>query len=397
MLRISHSTKSLAVNQFWRAFSTTKAPEIQVDNIVIGAGVVGLAIGEKLTRERPNETTFVVEKNVRIGEETSARNSEVIHAGLYYPEDSLKTKLCIQGNRKLYKLFERVDIPYCKLGKWVVAQNQEQHHYLQGLHEKAQRLGIETYFIDQAQALAQEPHIQLHSALVSPSTGIIDSHHFMAYLERKISDVGDVALCTQVTSISKPSKDGFVVELSTPTESTTVLAKRVFNSGGLHADKVSNMLPLAKPYKLHYARGHYYAYNAPLKVNHLIYPCPEKNLAGLGTHLTLDIAGGIKFGPDVQYIDDPYDYSVPDNEEKKEAFVNAIHSYLPSLKKDKLHADYSGIRPKLAGPGEPFQDFIIKEESDSGHDNFFTLIGIESPGLTSSLAIADHVYSMIRS
>lgn len=274
----------------------------------------------------------------------SARNSEVIHAGLYYPEDSLKTKLCIQGNRMLYKLFETVDIPHRKLGKWVVAQNQEQHEYLQGLHEKASRLGIETYFIDQAQAQAQEPDIKLHSALVSPSTGIIDSHHFMAYLEQKISDEGgDVALCTAVQSIS-PNNDGFVLELATPNETTTVLAKRVFNSGGLHADKVSNMLPLAKQYKLHYARGHYYAYNAPLKVNHLIYPCPEKNLAGLGTHLTLDMAGGIKFGPDVQYIDDPYDYSVPDDEGKKEAFVHAIHSYLPSLNKDKLHADYSGIR-----------------------------------------------------
>ncbi|CEP12058.1 hypothetical protein [Parasitella parasitica] len=397
MQKISRLGKLAALCAPGRAFSTRRTPELVVDNIVIGAGVVGLAIGEKLTRERPHETTVVVEKNVRIGEETSARNSEVIHAGLYYPEDSLKTKLCIQGNRRLYKLFETVDIPHRKLGKWIVAQNQEQHHYLQSLHEKAHRLGVETYFIDQKQAQAQEPHIKLHSALVSPFTGIIDSHHFMDYLEQQISLVGDVALCTAVKSISKPSKDGFVLELATPNETTSVLAKRVFNAGGLHADKVSNMLPLATPYKLYYARGHYYAYNAPLQVDHLIYPCPEKNLAGLGTHLTLDMAGGIKFGPDVQYIDDPYDYSVPDDEQKKEAFVDAIQSYLPCLNKDKLHADYSGIRPKLAGPGEPFQDFIIKEESDSGHDNFFTLIGIESPGLTSSLAIADHVYSMIRS
>ncbi|KAI8639200.1 FAD dependent oxidoreductase [Parasitella parasitica] len=344
MQRIYRLAKPAALCAPWRAFSTIRTPELEVDNIVIGAGVVGLAIGEKLTRERPNETTFVVEKNVRIGEETSARNSEVIHAGLYYPENSLKTKLCIQGNRMLYKLFETVDIPHRKLGKWIVAQNQEQHCYLQGVHDKARRLGIETYFIDQKQARAQEPHIRLHSALVSPSTGIIDSHHFLSYLEQKISLVGNVALCTAVKSISKASRDGFVLELATPSETTTVLARRVFNAGGLHADKVSNMLPLARPHRLYYARGHYYAYNAPLQVNHLIYPCPEKNLAGLGTHLTLDMAGGIKFGPDVQYIDNPYDYSVPDDDQKKEAFVDAINSYLPCLSKDKLHADYSGIR-----------------------------------------------------
>lgn len=266
----------------------------------------------------------------------------MIHAGLYYPEDSLKTKLCIQGNRMLYKLLNQTDIPYRRLGKWIVAQDKDQHDYLQTLHTKANRLGVETYFINQAEANAQEPYIKAYSALVSPSTGIIDSHHFMEYLEYQISQTGNVALYTEVQSI-QPSSDGYLLELVTSNETTTVLAKRVFNSGGLHADKVSNML-IPDAYKLHYARGHYYAYNAPLQVNHLIYPCPEKNLAGLGTHLTLDMAGQAKFGPDVQYIDDPYDYSVPDDQDKKDAFSKAIQSYLPSLNKEKLHADYSGIR-----------------------------------------------------
>lgn len=216
------------------------------------------------------------------------------------------------------------------------------------MNAKANRLGVETYFIDQDKAKSIEPEIKAYSVLVSPSTGIIDSHSYMEYLDQEISKVGDIALNTAVKSIKKaPEGRGYLVQVATPSDSnnvTTILAQRVFNSGGLHADKVSNMLLPDKPYKLHYARGHYYSLTSSIKVNHLIYPCPEKNLAGLGTHLTLDLAGRVKFGPDVQYIDNPYDYSVPYSEEKKEAFSEAIQTYLPSLNKDKLHPDYSGIR-----------------------------------------------------
>lgn len=209
------------------------------------------------------------------------------------------------------------------------------------LELKANRLGIETYFLDKEQAKKQEPSINAYSVLVSPSTGIVDSHSLMDYLEQQV----DVALCTRVKSIQPYHNEGYILELSTSDSKdvSTIVAKRVFNSGGLHADKVSNML-IPNTYKLHYARGHYYAYNQPLEINHLIYPCPEKNLAGLGTHLTLDLAGRIKFGPDVQYIESPFDYSIPDNDKKKDAFIHAIHDYLPSLNGDKLHADYSGIR-----------------------------------------------------
>ncbi|RCI01985.1 hypothetical protein CU098_000857, partial [Rhizopus stolonifer] len=339
-----------------RAFSSRpRTPELQVDNIVIGAGVVGLALGEKLTRCMPKETTCVIEKNKRVGEETSARNSEVIHAGLYYPEKSLKTKLCIQGNRMLYRLLDKTNIGYRRLGKWIVAQNQDQLTYLESLHQKATRLGVETYFMDPQEARHIEPHVKAHAVLVSPSTGIIDSHQLMDYLEQHI---GDVALNTAVRSI-QPTSGGYLLELATPSDAqdtTCVFAKRVFNAAGLHADKVSNML-MPGHYRLYYARGHYYTCSEPIQVNHLIYPCPEKNLAGLGTHLTLDLAGRIKFGPDVQYIDDPYDYRVPDDDKKREAFAEAIQSYLPRMHKDKLSPDYSGIRPKLAGPGEPFRDF----------------------------------------
>ncbi|CEI86252.1 hypothetical protein RMCBS344292_00695 [Rhizopus microsporus] len=370
---------------------STVVPDLQVDNIIIGGGVVGLALGEKLTRERPTETTFVVEKNKLIGQETSSRNSEVIHAGIYYPEESLKTRLCIEGNRKMYKLLAQKGIPHKQVGKWVVAQDASQEAYLKQLHAKATRLGVPTYFLSLDEAKRQEPHVHIGRAvLVSPSTGILDSHALMSYLEQNV----EVALATEVKAI-RPQQSGYLLQLVTNQTQSWVLARRVFNAAGLHADKIGQMLQL--PYRLYYARGHYYrSTDTQLQVRHLIYPCPEKNLAGLGTHLTLDLAGHLKFGPDVQYIDNPYDYQVPEDEAKKDAFVKAIRTYLPSINPEKLHPDYSGIRPKLAGPGEPFRDFIIKEEREANLDNFFTLMGIESPGLTSSLAIADYVYELIR-
>ncbi|KAI8332621.1 FAD dependent oxidoreductase, partial [Chlamydoabsidia padenii] len=374
-------------------FSTKRTPDVEIDNVVIGGGVVGLAIADMLTRERPLESTLLIEKNKRLGEETSSRNSEVIHAGIYYPKDSLKTQLCIQGNRLLYTLLEKTNIPYNRIGKWVVAQSLEQHRYLEQLSAKATTLGVETYFMDGEKAMSLEPELKAYSVLVSPTTGIIDSHAYMDHLEQKIVEQGgDIGLNTEIRHIERANDGPYLLQAVDGASQMLIMAKqRVFNAGGLYADRISNLLMPGK-YKLHYARGHYYAYNAPhLSIRHLIYPCPEKNLAGLGTHLTLDLAGKIKFGPDVLYIDNPHDYSLPDDHDQKMAFGKAIQSYLPFINIDKLQPDYAGIRPKLAGPGEPFQDFIIKEEKDDGYDGFYSLVGIESPGLTSSLAIADYI------
>ncbi|KAG0187898.1 hypothetical protein DFQ28_005693 [Apophysomyces sp. BC1034] len=334
-----------------RLFSTLKTPDVEVDNLVIGAGVVGLALAEHLTCTHKSESTIIAEKNKYIGEETSSRNSEVIHAGIYYPVESLKTKLCIRGNQLLYELLSRTSIPHRRLGKWIVAQSPEQAKYLQTLHDKASNLGIETYFCGEQERSFQEPHITAHSVLVSPSTGIVDSHALMDYLEQQITqNGGDIALCTAVRHIRPAVQgSGYLVDLvtsspSTSEEMTTVLAQRVFNAGGLHADKISNMLMPGR-YRLYYAKGNYYAYTRPISVNHLIYPCPEKNLAGLGTHLTLDMAGKIKFGPDVQYVDSPFDYNVPDEDAMdKSQFAKAIREYLPSVNENNLKPDYSGIR-----------------------------------------------------
>ncbi|CAO3590893.1 unnamed protein product [Absidia cylindrospora] len=251
--------------------------------------------------------------------------------------------------------------------------------------------------MDGAKAMEVEPELKAHSVLVSPSTGIIDSHAFMDYLEQRIIEQGgDIGLNTRVSGLQATSSgDGRyllqTVDGSSHTQMTVLAKQRVFNAGGLYAHHISNYL-MPDKYKLYYARGHYYAYNAPSSIRHLIYPCPEKNLAGLGTHLTLDMAGKVKFGPDVLYVDDPNDYTLPDDLDHKLAFSRAIQTYLPGIKLDKLQPDYAGIRPKLAGPGESFQDFIIQEEKADGFDGFFSLIGIESPGLTSSLAIADYIH-----
>lgn len=274
----------------------------------------------------------------------SSRNSEVIHAGIYYPNDSLKTRLCIQGNRKLYELLSRTQIPYDKVGKLVVAQSEEQHEYLKSLQEKASRLGVETHLISGETAIEMEPELRAHSALYSPSTGIIDSHALMDYLHGQIIDNGgDVALYSSVSSIRPAQEGGYHVQVETHPDTSDILARRVFNAAGLYADKVTNMVAPGR-YKLHYARGCYYAYSGPLGVKHLIYPCPVKNLAGLGTHLTLDMAGKVKFGPDVQYIDSPSDYTVPDMPENRQLFAEAVKTILPSIEASKLHPDYAGIR-----------------------------------------------------
>ncbi|ORZ14733.1 FAD dependent oxidoreductase [Absidia repens] len=340
---------ALAKPYYFRTFSTIRTPDLEVDNVVIGGGVVGLSIADMLTRERPQESTLLIEKNKRLGEETSSRNSEVIHAGIYYPKDSLKTQLCIQGNRLLYDLLEKTNIPYDKIGKWIVAQSPTQHEYLQQLSEKATALGVETYFMNGEKAMELEPELKAHSVLVSPSTGIIDSHAFMDYLEQRIIEQGgNIGLNTRVSGLQATfTGDGRyfleTVDGSSNAQLTVSAKHRVFNAAGLYAHQISNCL-MPDKYKLYYARGHYYAYNAPSSIRHLIYPCPEKNLAGLGTHLTLDMAGKVKFGPDVLYIDDPNDYTLPDDLDHKMAFSRAIQTYLPGIKLDKLQPDYAGIR-----------------------------------------------------
>ncbi|KAG0012336.1 hypothetical protein BGZ80_000045 [Entomortierella chlamydospora] len=405
--------------------------QFEVDHLVIGAGVVGLAIAERLSA-RGAESTLLVEKNQLAGQETSSRNSEVIHAGLYYPQDSLKTRLCIRGNELMYEFCEKNNVEHRQTTKWVVGQNEADLVYLEGLSKKAEALllptkrmpGPATFIINEKQMLAEEPQVRGKAALVSPRTGIVDVHGLMSALEARIQDHGgDVILQCEVTGMERMHGQqnirgggGYKVDMMTPAGAATVKAATVINSAGLHADKVYNLLkqpystppkdigrvnhnvnsaehPLP-PLKLHYCKGHYYGYSGRALVSRLIYPVPDKNLTGLGTHLTLDLSGRMRFGPDTLYVEQFDDYfvdpSTVGSPESLELVSQVVASYLPAVKASALYADYAGIRPKLAGPGEPFRDFVIHH-----HDGFVNLAGIESPGLTSSLAIAEYVESML--
>ncbi|RIA93572.1 FAD dependent oxidoreductase [Glomus cerebriforme] len=389
-----HFTKPILSRAFNFSSSTTiTVPEISVDYLIIGGGVVGLSIAERLSR-RKGKSTLLVEKNSRLGEETSSRNSEIIHAGIYYPNDFLKTKLCIRGKDLLYSLLTSVSsIPFLRVGKWIVAQdNETEISYLRNLYNKSKELQVEVYFLSQKEIKLKEPYIHAKEVLDSPTTGIFDSHSLMNYLECKIEDQGgDIALKHKVINIVKSLQgNGYLIQIENDSSSLKIHSKNVINSAGLFSDKIANyLLPSTHHYKLYYVKGHYFCYRGDAKINHLIYPVPPKNLVNMGTHLTLDLSGRIRFGPDALYQDNPSDYSL--NDARIDSFADAVKTYMPSIKKENLYPDYTGIRPKLQEPGGPFRDFIIKEEIDHDLEGFVNLVGIESPGLTSSLAIAEMV------
>ncbi|KAF8211487.1 FAD dependent oxidoreductase [Mycena galopus ATCC 62051] len=403
-----------------------KSPESAVDYLVVGGGVVGLAIARSLSQKFANKSTILVERHSRAGEEISSRNSEVIHSGLYYPTDSLKTRLCIRGRELLYDHF-----PFHtrKIGKLVVA-TEKQRPYIESLHKKAQTLAwpssfttapdrpaLPTQLFSGIQARELEPNLsnEIAGALWCPETGIVDSHSLMENLEKDIldSEGGDLVYSTRVVRVD-PSPDvrrGWVVQVVTDdaAEGDAIFTETLINATGLSAPLIVNsLLPEAERIPLFYARGSYASYSGPgiSQVSHLIYPCPDAENHGfqsLGTHLTLDFNGKIKFGPDLQYIspgeggspDFWTKHLVPDDSRLVEMH-RAVSRYLPGVKLEGFQPDYVGIRPKLVGPQGGFRDFIFRTDypstdRKSQHSPLISLLGIESPGLTSSLAIAEHV------
>ncbi|KAF3904879.1 hypothetical protein ABW20_dc0106876 [Dactylellina cionopaga] len=357
---------------------------------IIGGGVVGLAVASRLAT-RYQKPTLLIERHGELGTETSSRNSEVIHAGIYYPENYLKTKLCIRGKELLYDLCEKQSIPHKRLGKWILAQNEKEGRILEGLHEKCNRLGVPTSFVGKKEAEMEEPDV--HSpfgVLNSPTTGIVSVHDYMTHLGGLLEEF-DISVLTSVVDINKSASGSYeiVTKYGNDEEQSTITADVVINSAGLAGALVSNMLlPENRHVTPFYAKGNYFSYSGSKpKVSRLIYPCPVEGLGGLGTHLTLDLAGRMRFGPDVEWVDGPEDLTARDY--RLEAAVGAVSSYLPGIKKEALAVDYCGIRPKLHPKGGPFQDFVVREEE--GFAGFVNLLGIESPGLTSSLAIAEMV------
>ncbi|WP_219893447.1 NAD(P)/FAD-dependent oxidoreductase [Aquisediminimonas profunda] len=363
-----------------------------VDCVIIGAGVVGLACGAALAAA--GHEVLVLEAAKCIGGETSSRNSEVIHAGIYYDAGSLKARLCRSGRDRLYAYCADRSIPHRRLGKLIVAESKAQEAKLRDIDAAAQANSVHNLEWISANDIAQmEPLIQGHAALFSPSTGIVDSHALMLALEGDLSTMGGMVVLAAPVVGGAVNDRGLVLRIG-GNEPMTLHARTVINAAGLKAQSVAlsiSGVPAATIPPLHYAIGHYYRMGGRTPFSHLVYPVPEDG--GLGVHLTLDLGGQAKFGPDVRWID-TVDYAFDDSQ--REAFVAAIRRYYPALDAERLTADYTGIRPKLSGPGMPAADFRVDDVRVHGVTGLINLFGIESPGLTASLAIGDLVASLVK-
>ncbi len=364
-----------------------------LDVVIIGAGVVGLAVAREFARV--GREVVVLEHNERIGEETSSRNSEIIHAGIYYPTDSLKARFCVRGKDLLYRYCDDRGIPHRRCGKLVLALSADQEFRLTALLDQAEANGVDDLRpLSKADVAALEPAVRCTAGLLSPSTGILDSHSFMLALHGDLEAAGGrVAVLSEFIGGSIHD-DGIRLSVRSDGEDLRIHAQVVVNAAGLRATDVAGLfagLDSRHVPRTRYAKGTYFVLKQKSPFKHLVYPLPEG--AGLGVHVTLDLAGQTRFGPDVEWISE-IDYR-PDPD-RTEAFYTAIRAYWPAIPAGSLAPGYVGIRPKLVGPGEPAGDFVIQGPEQHGAAGLVNLFGIESPGLTASLAIGEEVARMLR-
>jgi len=357
---------------------------------VIGAGVVGLAIAARLAPEHPD--LVVLERNTAHGMETSSRNSEVIHAGLYYPEGSLKAELCVEGNRRLYERCEARGIGYRRTGKIVIATSQDEQSRLLALSESAAANGAPVEMLSQASVRRMEPAVRAVAGLSSPTSGIVSAHELMDDLLARARAAGALLQTRARVVALERDPAGWRVEVESPAGNESFTSERVVNAAGLDADRVASLAGVdveAAGYALHWAKGSYFAAPAVATLlSHLVYPLPQGE--SLGVHAVLGLDGRLRFGPDIEYLTERRpDYRV--DESRRDAFAESVRRWLPDLEASQLTPDIAGIRPKLQGRGEPFRDFVIQEEAGRGLPGLIDLVGIDSPGLTSALAIADRV------
>lgn len=362
----------------------------QINCVVIGAGVVGLATARALALQ--GREVMVLEAAPAIGTGTSSRNSEVIHAGIYYPRDSLKARLCVEGKQLLYDYCEERGIGHSRCGKLIVATSAAQVMQLQAIVEKAAANGVhDLVLLSRDQARALEPALECLAAVHSPGTGIVDSHALMLSLQGDLENAGGMVAFNSPLAHAVFSQTDAVL---TTVDGTSLNAKTVVNAAGLQApllaSKFEGLLAEFVPVS-HYAKGNYFTLAGRSPFGRLIYPVPEA--AGLGVHLTIDLGGQAKFGPDVQWVDSADDLVV--DAARGEAFYAEVRKYWPALADGALQPGYAGIRPKLHGPGEPAGDFMIQGPRDHGVRGLVNLFGIESPGLTSSMAIGDFVCGLL--
>ncbi len=367
----------------------------KIEITIIGAGVVGLAIAFELSKEYKD--IFVLERHPAFGQETSSRNSEVIHAGIYYPKDSLKHATCMEGRRLLYDFCIGQNIAHKKIGKFIVAIDKNELSELEALYKHGLDNGVsDLRLLSREELKKSEPNVEAVAAIYSPSTGIIDSHSLMKNFQGLAQSCGaQFAYGAELTAVKK-CKEGFLLTVrESKGENFSFLSRVVINCAGLNSDKVAGMAGIEKEeYRLKYCKGDYFRVhnNKGKYIKSLIYPVPKKDRAGLGIHATLDLSGSLRLGPDDEYVD-KITYEV--NAAKAKAFYESVRTFLPFIELGDLSPDTSGIRPKLQRPGEAFRDFIIKDEADNGLEGFINLIGIESPGLTSSLSIAAMVRKIV--
>lgn len=368
----------------------------KVNICIIGAGVIGLAIARELISK--TDQLLVVDKESDYGHGISSRNSEVIHAGIYYPEGSLKARLCVRGKELLYSYCEKNGVSYKRCGKLIVATSDKEEIELEGIHNKARANGVvDIEKWSGKRVKEEEPAVNATAALWSPSTGILSSHELMtSYLGEVEAGGGTLATHSRVESII-PDDEGFVIKLLIDGGNSFEIRSRVvINAAGLGAQEISRSIegldPSLTP-PLYYCRGNYFSLSGGRPFNRLIYPVPDPSGAGLGVHATLDLGGQVKFGPDVDYIDSE-DYGV--NLHRQPDYYEAIRKYYPDLPDGSLVPAYAGIRPKTTAPGEPAQDFMILGEDELKIPGLIQLFGIESPGLTASLAIAERVKELVK-
>jgi len=361
------------------------------DIVVIGAGVIGLAIARQLALS--GREVLVLEANDTFGQETSSRNSGVIHAGIYYPPASLKAQSCVQGNQLLYAYCTERNIPHSNCGKLIVASSEDQQSRLQTLQQNAINAGVDDLqWLDEADVAKLEPAVRATAALYSPSSGIVDPHELMLSLLADLESAGGTLVTHSKVLGGKPGRRG--IELTVDSGGKNALkAATVINSAGHGAAKLaSNISGLRTCFvpQIQTISGHYYQYSGKLPFSRLIYPLPQDT--GLGIHATIDLAGQWRFGPDAEYCDG-LDYHF--DESRRASFIRSIQSWYPGLDEERLYPGYVGIRPALKEPGAEFADFVISTPKDHGVEGLVNLFGIDSPGLTSCLALAEFVCSEI--
>jgi L-2-hydroxyglutarate oxidase LhgO len=362
---------------------------------VIGAGVVGLAIAARLSEKHPN--LLVLEKNEKYGMETSSRNSEVIHAGIYYTPGSLKATLCVEGRDELYALCRKHDVGHRQITKLVTATNEREIKVLEAAYQNGIENGVPLEMLTKEQTLKLEPNINSVGSIFSPTTGIISAHELMdCYYRIAVNNGVTVQHHCEVVGIEK-SGGGYLITVSEGGQRSTFTSEKVINSAGLYSDRVAAMAGIdidKAGYRMVFAKGSYFSVvsSKAKLVSRLVYPVPQKET--LGVHVVIDIGGRLRMGPDTDYMNElNTDYSVA--ESKRKVFAESVRRIVPSIADEDLVPDMSGIRPKLQRKGEPEKDWVIVHEKERGLEGFINLIGMESPGLTASAAIARYVEKLV--